>query len=70
MILEGKLKPEDRLPPEFKLVERFGVSKVTLREALQTLETYGHITGNAGPAAGAWSSTLRRPWGSACSPTT
>jgi GntR family transcriptional regulator, transcriptional repressor for pyruvate dehydrogenase complex len=52
MILEGKLKPGDRLPPEFKLVERFKVSKVTLREALQTLETYGHITRKRGPGGG------------------
>jgi GntR family transcriptional regulator, transcriptional repressor for pyruvate dehydrogenase complex len=52
MILEGKLKPGDRLPPEFRLVERFNVSKVTLREALQTLETYGHITRKRGPGGG------------------
>lgn len=52
MILEGKLKPGDRLPPENKLVERFQVSKVTLREALQTLETYGHITRKRGPGGG------------------
>ena len=52
LILEGKLKPGDKLPPEFKLVERFRVSKVTLREALQTLETYGHITRKRGPGGG------------------
>jgi len=52
LILQGKLKPGDRLPPEFKLVERFQVSKVTLREALQTLENYGHITRKRGPGGG------------------
>lgn len=52
MILAGKLKPGDRLPPEHTLVERFQVSKVTLREALQTLETYGHITRRRGPGGG------------------
>ena len=52
MILEGKLKPGDRLPPEHTLVERFQVSKVTLREALQTLETYGHITRKPGRGGG------------------
>ncbi|HET6485802.1 MAG TPA: GntR family transcriptional regulator [Spirochaetia bacterium] len=52
MILGGKLKPGDRLPPEHRLVERFQVSKVTLREALQTLETYGHITRKRGPGGG------------------
>ena len=52
LILAGKLKPGDRLPPEHTLVERFQVSKVTLREALQTLETYGHITRRRGPGGG------------------
>jgi GntR family transcriptional regulator, transcriptional repressor for pyruvate dehydrogenase complex len=52
MILSGKLKPGDRLPPEHALVERFQVSKVTLREALQTLETYGHISRKRGSRGG------------------
>jgi GntR family transcriptional repressor for pyruvate dehydrogenase complex len=52
LVLGGKLKPGDRLPPEHTLVERFQVSKVTLREALQTLETYGHITRKRGPGGG------------------
>jgi DNA-binding FadR family transcriptional regulator len=52
MILMGKLKPGDKLPPEHKLVERFQVSKVTLREALQTLENYGHITRKRGTSGG------------------
>ena len=29
-ILEGKLKPGDRLPPEMKLIENFRVSKAAL----------------------------------------
>jgi GntR family transcriptional repressor for pyruvate dehydrogenase complex len=52
MILEGKLKPGDRLPPDFNLVERFHVSKIVLGEALQTLEKYGHITRKRGPGGG------------------
>jgi len=52
MILEGKLKPGDRLPPEFNLVERFHVSREVLGEALQTLEKYGHITRKRGPGGG------------------
>jgi GntR family transcriptional repressor for pyruvate dehydrogenase complex len=52
MIRGGKLKPGDRLPPENRLVETFQVSKVTLREALQTLESYGHITRKRGPGGG------------------
>jgi GntR family transcriptional repressor for pyruvate dehydrogenase complex len=52
MILDGKLKPGDRLPPEFNLVDRFKVSREVLGEALQTLEKYGHITRKRGPGGG------------------
>lgn len=52
LIKSGTLKPGDRLPPERELVEKFEVSKVTLREALQTLEVYGHITKKRGADGG------------------
>jgi DNA-binding FadR family transcriptional regulator len=38
-ILSGELAPGERLPPERKLAETFGVNRVTVRSALQRLET-------------------------------
>jgi len=52
LILSGELKPGDKLPPERELVGKFQVSKVTLREALRTLEAYGHITRKRGARGG------------------
>lgn len=52
MIVTGELKPGDKLPPEKEMVKSFGVSQVTLREALNTLEAYGHITKRRGASGG------------------
>ena len=43
MILEGILKPGDRLPAQRELSEQFGISRASLREALSVLETLGLI---------------------------
>jgi GntR family transcriptional regulator, transcriptional repressor for pyruvate dehydrogenase complex len=43
-ILSGKMKPGDRLPPERELVEWFQVSRISIREALKSLETSGLLT--------------------------
>lgn len=41
LISSGQLQPGDKLPPERKLAERFGVGRTHVREALQKLEFYG-----------------------------
>ena len=40
-IARGELAPGDRLPPERALAEQYGVSRMTVRQALQTLEARG-----------------------------
>ena len=42
-ISEGMLKPGDRLPPERELIKEFGVSRPSLREALNTLVATGFL---------------------------
>ena len=51
-ILSGRLRPGDRLPPEGELLNQFGVSKHTLREALRALETMGFLDIRKGAGGG------------------
>lgn len=48
MILEGSLKPGNRLPPERQLAEQLGVSRPSLREAIQRLTARGMLTSRQG----------------------
>lgn len=41
LITSGQLNPGDKLPPERKLAERFGVGRSYVRDAIRKLEFYG-----------------------------
>lgn len=58
MIVAEKLLPGDRLPTEKELIESFGCSKGTVREAQKALEVEGLIWTRPGPGGGAWLSEV------------
>lgn len=58
MIVAEKLLPGDRLPSEKELIEEFGCSKGTVREAQKALEVEGLIWTRPGPGGGAWLSEV------------
>jgi GntR family transcriptional regulator, transcriptional repressor for pyruvate dehydrogenase complex len=53
-IITGKLPEGERLPPERELAEQFGVSRVTVRDALRALEAMGLIEVRVGARGGAF----------------
>ncbi|MGA2464880.1 MAG: FadR/GntR family transcriptional regulator [Thermodesulfobacteriota bacterium] len=57
-ILIKRLKPGDKLPTEKKMAEQFGVSLVTLREALRGLEIFGLIEKRKGQRGGVFISEI------------
>src|ERR671922_347598 len=60
-IVSGKLKQGERLPPERELAAQFGVSRVTVRDALRALEAMGLVEIRVGARGGAF---VRAPSGS------
>lgn len=52
-LMSKDIKPGDRLPQEKELIEIFGVSRGTMREALKALEVQGLITIAPGRSGGA-----------------
>ena len=59
LILKGEIQPGDRLPNEKDLSKQFGVSLVTVREALKGLETLGLIEKKPGKDGGIFVSQPR-----------
>jgi GntR family transcriptional regulator len=51
-IAVGDVGPGDRLPPERELAERLGVSRMTLRQALESLERRGLLLRTVGRRGG------------------
>ena len=43
-IVSGDFSPGDQIPPEPELCERFGVSRITVRRAIQTLAQEGYVS--------------------------
>ena len=52
MVVTENLKPGDRLPAETELIQRFKMSKGTMREATRLLEAQGLIKTRTGPGGG------------------
>ena len=64
-ILEGSLKPGDRLPPERELAVELGVSRPSLREAIQKLASKGMLQSRQGGGTyvtDSLNSTFFDPW--------
>ena len=53
-IADGELAPGDRLPPERALAEEHGVSRMTVRQALQSLEARGLLRRSIGRNGGSF----------------
>jgi DNA-binding FadR family transcriptional regulator len=47
----GELKPGDKLPSEQELVERYGVSRTVVREAISSLRAFGYVATQQGVGA-------------------
>ena len=53
-VVEHGLQAGDRLPGEAELIQRFGMAKGTIREAMRVLEAQGLIKTRTGPGGGSF----------------
>jgi GntR family transcriptional regulator, transcriptional repressor for pyruvate dehydrogenase complex len=53
-VVERNMRRGDRLPGEAELIERFGMAKGTIREAMRILEAQGLIETRTGPGGGSF----------------
>jgi GntR family transcriptional repressor for pyruvate dehydrogenase complex len=68
LIEEGRFRVGERLPPERVLIERFGVSRAPVREALSALELMGVVEARRGGVFVTWNASKVTPVFSAVSP--
>jgi DNA-binding FadR family transcriptional regulator len=59
-VVERGLQPGDRLPGEAELIERFGMSKGTIREAMRLLQAQGLVETKTGPGGGSFVGEVTR----------
>lgn len=60
-VLQGRLRPGDRLPGERQLAEQLGVSRASVREALRVLEALEFIRARTGTGEGSGSIVVQEP---------
>ena len=53
-VVDKGLQPGDRLPGEAALIERFGMAKGTIREAMRLLQAQGLVVTKTGPGGGSF----------------
>jgi GntR family transcriptional repressor for pyruvate dehydrogenase complex len=61
LLVEGGLRPGDRLPSERVLAEQLGVGRPSVREALKVLEALGVVRSSPGQGRGSAAVVVARP---------